>query len=368
MRGYVWLDKTVSTSSDDDISLPPLKFSGDISKFKYKNKEGDRSALRLTRIVSETVRLGGLEDVRWVVMGDDDTFFVADNLVRVLSKYDHNQFYYIGSNSESHLQNIRFSYNMAFGGGGFAISFPLAKALEKIQDKCIERYPELYGSDDRVQACLAELGVPLTKEIGFHQFDLYGNVFGILAAHPITPLVSLHHLDVILPIFPGVNQVQALQRLTVPMQLDPAALAQQSICYDKSRNWTISVSWGYAVQIIRGVISPREMELPARSFINWYKKADEAAFSFNTRSLNKNSCQRPAVYTLSTAQFNASTNHTISHYVYYKNPGYKCKWKMEDPSHILEVKVYKEPDPFLWDKVSSHPPGRMIQIKTTCYI
>lgn len=348
-RGFVWLDKTVSTGTEDDNSLPTLKLSSDTTKFRYKNTEGDRSALRLTRIVSETLRLG-LEDVRWIVMGDDDTFFVADNLVRVLSKYDHNQFYYIGSNSESHLQNIRFSYNMAYGGGGFAISYPLAKALEKIQDNCIQRYPELYGSDDRVHACLAELGVPLTKELGFHQFDLFGNVFGILAAHPIAPLVSLHHLDLILPIFPNVNQVEALQRLKVPMELDSAALAQQSICYDNARNWTISVSWGYAVQIIRGVVTPREMELPARSFVNWYKRADETGFTFNTRSLNKNSCQRPAVYTLSAAHYNPLTNQTFSQYVYYKKSGHQCEWKMANPSQIRKVEVYQKPNPFLWDK------------------
>lgn len=168
MRGFVWLDKTVSTDIEDQNSLPQLKISTDTSKFGYTNKKGDRSALRLSRIVSETVRIG-LNDVRWIVLGDDDTFFVPDNLLKVLSKYDHNQFYYIGSTSESHLQNIRFSYSMAYGGGGFAISYPLAKALEKMQDRCMMRYPELYGSDDRIQACMAELGVPLTKEIGFHQ-------------------------------------------------------------------------------------------------------------------------------------------------------------------------------------------------------
>lgn len=102
-------------------------------------------------------------------MGDDDTVFITENLVRVLNKYDHNQYYYIGSLSESHLQNIYFSYGMAYGGGGFAISYPLAKALEKMQDRCIQRYPGLYGSDDRMQACMSELGVPLTKELGFHQ-------------------------------------------------------------------------------------------------------------------------------------------------------------------------------------------------------
>jgi len=41
-------------------------------------------------------------------------------------------------------------------------------ALEKMQDKCIQRYPGLYGLDDRIQACMAELGVPLTMEKGFH--------------------------------------------------------------------------------------------------------------------------------------------------------------------------------------------------------
>ena len=31
------------------------------------------------------------------------------------------------------------------------------------------RYPHLFGSDDRMHACMAELGIPLTKEPGFHQ-------------------------------------------------------------------------------------------------------------------------------------------------------------------------------------------------------
>lgn len=167
MRGVVWLDEKVKSEEDSD-ALPPVRISGDTARFRYTNKQGHRSAIRISRIVAETLRLG-MKDVRWFVMGDDDTVFVTENLIRVLRKYDHKQFYYIGSLSESHLQNIYFSYNMAYGGGGFAISYPLAKALNEMQDRCIQRYPGLYGSDDRMQACMAELGVPLTKEIGFHQ-------------------------------------------------------------------------------------------------------------------------------------------------------------------------------------------------------
>lgn len=173
MRGIVWLDNPVKVNQNENVSLPELRISGDTSRFAYKNRKGHRSAIRISRIVSETLRMGGMDDIRWFVMGDDDTVFVTDNLVRILNKYDHNQYYYIGSSSESHLQNIHFSYGMAYGGGGFAISYPLAKALEKMQDRCIQRYPGLYGSDDRMQACMSELGVPLTKELGFHQVSCW---------------------------------------------------------------------------------------------------------------------------------------------------------------------------------------------------
>ncbi|XP_050238799.1 uncharacterized protein LOC126688219 [Mercurialis annua] len=349
MRGVVWLDHPVKTDSTDFNLLPPTMISSDTSDFPYENKEGKRSGIRISRIISETVKLG-MVDVRWFVMGDDDTVFITDNLVRVLSKYDHSQYYYIGSLSESHIQNIHFSYGMAYGGGGFAISYPLAVALAKMQDRCMKRYSGLYGSDDRIQACMAELGVPLTKEPGFHQFDVYGNLFGLLAAHPVTPLVSLHHLDLVSPIFPNSDRVESLQRLRVASQLDSAALLQQSICYDQPRNWTVSVSWGYAVQIYQGIIPPREIERPARTFLNWYPRADHRGFPFNTRPVSKNECERPLVYCLSNALYDAHADQTATEYVGTGTLNPNCNWEMDNPSPINRVEVYKRPDPYLWDK------------------
>ncbi|KAK7369716.1 hypothetical protein VNO80_11759 [Phaseolus coccineus] len=348
MRGVVWVDEKVKSEEDSD-ALPPVRISGDTARFRYTNKQGHRSAIRISRIVAETLRLG-MKDVRWFVMGDDDTVFVTENLIRVLRKYDHKQFYYIGSLSESHLQNIYFSYNMAYGGGGFAISYPLAKALYEMQDRCIQRYPGLYGSDDRMQACMAELGVPLTKEIGFHQYDVYGNLFGLLASHPVTPLVSLHHLDVVEPIFPNVTQVEALQRLTIPMKLDSAGLMQQSICYDKSKSWTVSVSWGFAVQIFRGVFSPREMEMPSRTFLNWYRRADYTAYAFNTRPVSRNPCQKPFVFYFSYAKYNSTMQQIVSEYERHRVPHPECRWKMANPAALDKVEVYKKPDPYLWNR------------------
>ncbi|KAL8150415.1 hypothetical protein V2J09_020223 [Rumex salicifolius] len=349
MRGAVWLDSPVISTPTDINKLPPVQISGDTSKFAYRNRQGHRSAIRISRIVSETLRLG-MKNVRWIVLGDDDTVFVTENLVRVLSKYDHNQFYYIGSSSESHLQNIYFSYAMAYGGGGFAISYPLALALSKMQDRCIQRYPHLYGSDDRMQACMAELGVPLTKELGFHQYDVYGSLFGLLGAHPVTPLVSLHHLDVVEPVFPGLTRVDALQRLIHPMKVDSAGLMQQSICYDRTRQWTVSVSWGYAVQVVRGILSPREMEMPTRTFLNWYKRADYTAYAFNTRPVARNPCQKPYVFYFEKLKTNSWMNKTVSEYAKHPLPQPVCKWNIEDPDVVKTVSVNKAPDPQLWDR------------------
>ena len=185
------------------------------------------------------------------------------------------------------------------------------------------------------------------------QYDVYGNLFGLLAAHPVTPLVSLHHLDVVEPIFPNVTRVEALKQLMVPMKLDSAGLMQQSICYDKAKGWTISVSWGFAVQIFRGIFSPREIEMPSRTFLNWYRKADYTAYAFNTRPVSRNPCQKPFVFYLLRARFDSSMNQTVSEYARHRVPHPLCRWKMADPADIDRVEVYKKPDPHLWQRVSS---------------
>lgn len=356
MRGYVWLDREVreSNMSTARTGLPAIRISSDTSAFPYTHRRGHRSAIRISRIVSETFRLG-LPGVRWFVMGDDDTVFFPDNLLTVLNKFDHRQPYYIGSLSESHLQNIYFSYGMAYGGGGFAISRPLAEALARMQDGCLRRYPALYGSDDRIQACMAELGVPLTKHPGFHQYDVYGDLLGLLASHPVAPLVTLHHLDVVKPLFPDArSRPAAVRRLfDGPVKLDSAGVMQQSICYDGANRWTVSVAWGFAVLVARGIMSPREMEMPARTFLNWYRRADYTAYAFNTRPLARSPCQKPAVYYMTSARHEAGPT-TVSRYERWSHPNETrpaCRWDIADPdAHLDHVVVLKKPDPGLWDR------------------
>lgn len=52
------------------------------------------------------------------------------------------------------------------------------------------------------------------------QYDVYGNLLGLLGAHPVTPLASLHHLDVVEPIFPGMTRAKAVEHLFKSIRLD----------------------------------------------------------------------------------------------------------------------------------------------------
>lgn len=101
------------------------------------------------------------------------TVSFMENLVAVLGKYDHNQMYYIGKDTESVETDVVCCYNMAVGGDGIVISYPLAMELIKILDGCINHYHYLFASDQNIASCIAEIGVLLTKELSFHQVHVF---------------------------------------------------------------------------------------------------------------------------------------------------------------------------------------------------
>lgn len=184
------------------------------------------------------------------------------------------------------------------------------------------------------------------------QYDVYGDLLGLLGAHPVAPLVTLHHLDVVQPIFPMMNRVQSLQQLMKSVKQDSGSVMQQSICYDKKRYWTISISWGYVVQVLRGVLSPRELEMPTRTFLNWYKRADYTAYSFNTRPVtNKNPCQKAFLFYMNRTRYDPVRKQIIGTYYRFKSRPPYCTWKMESPEKINSIIISKRPNPLRWQMV-----------------
>ncbi|KAK3151164.1 hypothetical protein QOZ80_3AG0242530 [Eleusine coracana subsp. coracana] len=325
MRGHVWLEQEPPAGKWPATS-PTYRVSSE-NRTRFGRKA---SASRMARIVADSflaVTTAELrnndtaaareDEVRWFVMGDDDTVFFPDNLVSVLRKYDHQEMYYVGAPSESVEQDQVHQYGTAFGGGGIAISYPAAAELTKAIDGCLDRYEALYGSDERVHACLSELGIPLTREPGFHQMDIRGDAYGMLAAHPVAPLVSLHHLDRVQPINPqGKTPVDALRPLVDASKFDPARILQQSICYQQGPgyNWSVSVAWGYTAQIYPWTVAAREMETPLLTFKTWQRKAN-GPFVFNTRRwVPDNACARPAIFFLSLVRNDTGGGATVTEY------------------------------------------------------
>ncbi|KAK2988008.1 hypothetical protein RJ640_011271 [Escallonia rubra] len=309
-RAFLFLDR-VTPNLTTTTTLPPIMTSSSTSFFPYTFQNGRRSAIRVARVVKEAVQLNQ-SDIRWYVFGDDDTVFFSDNLVKTLSKYDHERWYYVGSNSESYEQNVQHSFDMAFGGGGFAISSSLARVLAGVLDSCLVRYPHLYGSDARVFSCLAELGVGLTHEPGFHQVDVRGDLFGMLSSHPLSPLLSLHHLDIVESIFPGMSRTQALEHLFKAVDVDPARILQQSVCYDRSNSRTVSVAWGYAIQVFEGNQLLPDFLLPQRTFRPWKRGRDVclSRYMFKTREYPNVLCTRPPAFFLKSILHDANGVYT----------------------------------------------------------
>ncbi|XP_024190151.1 uncharacterized protein LOC112194128 [Rosa chinensis] len=351
-RGFVWFDHKPFSNMTWTETLPQYKVSKDTSRFNYTCWYGSRSAIRMARIVKETFELG-LENIRWFVMGDDDTVFFTDNLVTVLAKYNHNQMYYIGANSESVEQDMEHSYATAYGGAGFAISYPLAVELVRILDGCINRYHEFYGSDSKIQGCLSEIGVPLTKELGFHQMDIRGLPYGLLAAHPVAPLVSLHHLDDVLPIFPSQTRMESLKRLISGYEVDPGRTLQHSFCYDLRRNWSVSVSWGYTVMLYPSLVTAKKLETAFQTFQTWGSRHG-GPFTFNTRTVSSDPCEIPLVYLLDRVESvgGDETLTTYNRYLPWWNNQGECRHCDCTPALAVEffnVSASKF-SPDLWNK------------------
>ncbi|KAJ1694999.1 hypothetical protein LUZ63_011697 [Rhynchospora breviuscula] len=334
VRLFVFVDSPPRTRSKRRIEenrFPfPVLVSANASHFPYTFKRGLRSGIRVARIVKELIERTDIskKEVRWIVLGDDDTVFILTNLLETLDKYDWRQWHYIGSRSEMWSQNNDHGFDMAYGGGGIAISLPLAKVLARNIDSCIERYHYLFGSDGRISACLAELGVQITHEHGFHQIDMHGDISGLLSSHPLNPLVSLHHFDQVDPIFPFLNRSASVAHLMTSVRRDPRRALQKTVCYDRPRNRTVSIAWGYSISVFEGNKLLLDLLAVDKTFWPWVRGSNgEEVYMFNTRgSRRRDKCKDPAVFYLKNIVSSGSGDKTRieSSYSRYM-PGW-CLW------------------------------------------
>ncbi|PUZ50034.1 hypothetical protein GQ55_6G027000 [Panicum hallii var. hallii] len=323
-----------------------LRVSADASRFPYTHPRGLPSAVRVARIAGELVAAlrqeeeeGRRAPPRWLVLADDDTAFVLPNLLRALREYDHREPWYLGARSESAAQNAWHGFAMAYGGAGIAVSWPLARRLARALDSCVLRYPHLYGSDARIYACLAELGVELTHEPGFHQIDLHGDISGLLRAHPLSPLVSLHHLDHVYPLYPGMDRTRAMKHFFRAANADPARILQQTVCYDRKRSLTVSIAWGYSVQVFKGNVLLPDLLAVQKTFVPWKRGRNVTdVYMFNTKHVPRDECKRGALFFLKSISSGEGKTETT----YNRQPPRKCSHDLMPLRNLSMIKVTAE--------------------------
>ncbi|EPS62128.1 hypothetical protein M569_12664, partial [Genlisea aurea] len=299
-RGYVFLDQNPNPSLLPwPETSPPYRISSDLREFLNKSEvRAQRMVNGIMEVLREVEAEGGGGGFRWLVMGDDDTIFFTDNLVDMVSRFDHRKYYYLGARSEFIYSNYWFSFDQAFGGGGIMLSYPLAKAMAKDMKNCLKRYAYLNSADNTTRACVTDLGTNLLPQQGNHQLDFRGDISGLLSSHPIAPLISLHHFDFVDPIFPTMDRFESTRHLMSAASADQSRMLQQTICYHRGFRWSLSVSWGYLAQIYETILPRSHLHTPIETFQPWLETPGPPHYMFNTRLRSAESCLAPHLFYL----------------------------------------------------------------------
>jgi Protein of unknown function, DUF604 len=119
-----------------------------------------------------------------------------------------------------------------------------------------------------------------------------------LAAHPIAPFITIHHVGVVDPIFPGLNSLESLQLFTKVMKAEPMSFLQHTICYDMAHKLSIAVSLGYVVQVYQTVVLPRDLERSEVTYTSWNRLGYRNEFDFDTREAFRSICKKPVRFFL----------------------------------------------------------------------
>lgn len=168
------------------------------------------------------------------------------------------------------------------------------------------------------------------------QIDIRGDPFGLLTAHPMAPLVSLHHLDHVNPMFENQTQYQSLKTLMKAYQVDPARIMQQSLCYYKWNKWSVSISWGYVVQIYPSLLTPVELEMPLQTFKTW-RSFSNGPFTFNTRPVSPDPCEQPVRFYLDWIEEDGKGGTTTTYNKKFSDkPSEQCKKSYYAPAMAIK--------------------------------
>lgn len=150
-------------------------------------------------------------------------------------------------------------------------------------------------------------------KVVFLQWDIRGNAHGLLATHPIAPFVSIHHVEAVNSLYPGLSLLDSLKLFTRAMRAEPKSFLQRAICYNRKQRLTFSVSLGYVVQVFPNIVLPRELERSEHTYSAWNRINHRNEFDFDTRDVYRSVCKTPILFFLK--DVSKEGNVTVGSYV-----------------------------------------------------
>jgi hypothetical protein len=173
----------------------------------------------------------------------------------------------------------------------------------------------------------------------FVQIDLHGDISGLLRAHPLSPLVSLHHLDSVYPLYPDMDRTRAMQHFFRAANADPARILQQTVCYDRSRSLTVSIAWGYSVQVFKGNVLLPDLLAVQKTFVPWKRGRNVTdVYMFDTKHYPRDECKRAVLFFLKSISSSEGKTETT----YNRQPSRKCSSDLIPLRNVHLIKVTSE--------------------------
>jgi hypothetical protein len=92
------------------------------------------------------------------------------------------------------------------------------------------------------------------------------------------------------------NRFESINHLMKAAKIDQSRLVQQTICYHRESNWSLSISWGYSAYIYENIIPRSILWRPLETFRPWIIKSRPPFYMFNTRWPSNNPCEAPHLF------------------------------------------------------------------------
>jgi hypothetical protein len=245
----------------------------------------------IEQVWNNTQRFDKIKQIQWFAIGDDDTIWFINNLLKTLEQYNSSKLFYLGNISDRNETIKHHGSYYAYGGGGILLSRPLASLFAARNQQC-KQFRDMYGGDEMIGKCITRLlNVNLTINKNFYQMDHVGDIYGYLQSG-IHGLVSLHHMFSFWDPFPE-EHTQTEKETT-----DIIELAYKTFDYyflktyfkiNYQTNQTLLWTIGYSFTLFNRILSSEELSQVERTWccsqmverttrpkennkINWYFK------------------------------------------------------------------------------------------------